>query len=527
KSFTSNMLGHCKEILTETNRKIKVTDEHEFFTQDGWKQAMNLSPNDRVAILPIYRMSDENFTQNNKIIIDDNDITNNSTGNMLINEYLLELKNKNLLPLRLNNENITVITRILGSVFSDGNLYYNNKNNYREVSFSLGTEKDVEDLKNDLGKLGFNKVHHKKEKKELNVNNRKYTINVHKVKVSSTSLWLLLKSLGAPVGDKTAASYNLPRWLMDSNHYIKREFLAAFMGGDGPKISLRLSERENKGNYNSLSLNDIEFHKTSNALISGIEFAKQLCNLFEELGVKTNKIFSENESYKNNKVIHIPFQKNFENAFLLYQNVGYRYANTKELESRYSAEFIRRILNKRSLWFNKYLEAINLNKEFGYGYRKVSTMLSLSPNTVWNWLKYEVKPTIGYHKLKFDSWLKENTKNAPDGMVWESIKEIKEVYLESVQKISMQNNHNFIANGFLAHNCGPCKAMAPLFEELSKEMKDVKFAKINVDDHPELASTYGVMGIPNFVVFKDGDVLGNIVGSMPKSSFKDELKKLI
>ena len=170
--------------------------------------------------------------KNNKIIIDDNDITNNSTGNMLINEYLLELKNKNLLPLRLNNENITVITRILGSVFSDGNLYYNNKNNYREVSFSLGTEKDVEDLKNDLGKLGFNKVHHKKEKKELNVNNRKYTINVHKVKVSSTSLWLLLKSLGAPVGDKTAASYNLPRWLMDSNHYIKREFLAAFMGGD-------------------------------------------------------------------------------------------------------------------------------------------------------------------------------------------------------------------------------------------------------------------------------------------------------
>ena len=57
------MLYHCKEILTETNRKIKVTDEHEFFTQDGWKQAMNLSPNDRVAILPIYRMSDENFTQ--------------------------------------------------------------------------------------------------------------------------------------------------------------------------------------------------------------------------------------------------------------------------------------------------------------------------------------------------------------------------------------------------------------------------------------------------------------------------------
>ena len=80
---------------------------------------------------------------------------------------------------------------------------------------------------------------------------------------------------------------------------------------------------------------------------------------------------------------------------------------------------------------------------------------------------------------------------------------------------------------FFANWCGPCKAMSPIIDEISKEMKDVKFAKINVDDYPELASTYGVMGIPNFVVFKDGDVAGNIVGSMPKSSFKDELKKLI
>ena len=42
KSFSSNMLGHCKEIITETDRKIKVTDEHEFFTQEGWKEAAKL-----------------------------------------------------------------------------------------------------------------------------------------------------------------------------------------------------------------------------------------------------------------------------------------------------------------------------------------------------------------------------------------------------------------------------------------------------------------------------------------------------
>ncbi len=78
---------------------------------------------------------------------------------------------------------------------------------------------------------------------------------------------------------------------------------------------------------------------------------------------------------------------------------------------------------------------------------------------------------------------------------------------------------------FWADWCGPCKMMAPVFEELSKELPKIKFAKLNVDDQGELAQEFGVMSIPTFIVFKDGKEIGRIIGGRGKSDFKVELLK--
>lgn len=81
-----------------------------------------------------------------------------------------------------------------------------------------------------------------------------------------------------------------------------------------------------------------------------------------------------------------------------------------------------------------------------------------------------------------------------------------------------------VAVDFWAEWCGPCKAVAPSIEELSEEMKDtVKFGKLNVDASPEIAGKYGIMSIPTILIYKDGNVAGQIVGALPK----DELKKRI
>ncbi len=77
---------------------------------------------------------------------------------------------------------------------------------------------------------------------------------------------------------------------------------------------------------------------------------------------------------------------------------------------------------------------------------------------------------------------------------------------------------------FSASWCGPCKMMIPIFEEVSKEMKDVKFTKVDVDDNPDIAQKFGVMGIPTFIVFKNGKEVDRSTGAVPKSSLKAKLE---
>ncbi|HLC86343.1 MAG TPA: thioredoxin [Candidatus Nanoarchaeia archaeon] len=84
-----------------------------------------------------------------------------------------------------------------------------------------------------------------------------------------------------------------------------------------------------------------------------------------------------------------------------------------------------------------------------------------------------------------------------------------------------------VAIDFWAEWCSPCKTMSPIFEELSKELKEAKFAKLNVDENQELASSFGVMGIPTFLVFNKGKEVGRFVGSMPKSTLKESIKGVI
>ena len=70
---------------------------------------------------------------------------------------------------------------------------------------------------------------------------------------------------------------------------------------------------------------------------------------------------------------------------------------------------------------------------------------------------------------------------------------------------------------FCAEWCGPCRMMAPVVEELEKEMgNEVKFAKINIDECPDLAEKYNVMSIPTFKCFKNGTETGTTVGVQGK-----------
>lgn len=77
---------------------------------------------------------------------------------------------------------------------------------------------------------------------------------------------------------------------------------------------------------------------------------------------------------------------------------------------------------------------------------------------------------------------------------------------------------------FWAEWCGPCKMIAPILDELSVEMaSQLKFVKVNVDENREIASQFGIRSIPTILIFKGGQVKGQMVGAMGKAQLKERL----
>lgn len=81
---------------------------------------------------------------------------------------------------------------------------------------------------------------------------------------------------------------------------------------------------------------------------------------------------------------------------------------------------------------------------------------------------------------------------------------------------------------FWASWCAPCKAIAPIVDELAAEYDGkIKVTKMNVDENPATPSKFAVRGIPTLILFKDGKVLEQKVGAVPKAQLADMLKKAL
>ena len=87
---------------------------------------------------------------------------------------------------------------------------------------------------------------------------------------------------------------------------------------------------------------------------------------------------------------------------------------------------------------------------------------------------------------------------------------------DNFQKEVLESDKTVLLD-FWASWCGPCRMVSPIVDEISAERPDIAVGKVNVDEQPELAGKFGVASIPTLVVLREGRIVRQSVGAMPKA----------
>ncbi|MGB9718307.1 MAG: radical SAM protein [Thermoproteota archaeon] len=458
----SKGLRSFRIVTKETGREIIATEEHPFYTTNGYLPLKDLKIGDRVAVYPMPQFTREKDPPPSEVIVTVDEIKK------LIKKYIPRsneaeiinvLTERSLLPLRLDNEKLPIIARLMGHLFGDGYLTLSHRRIRDSVSTVFtGTYEDLQTIRKDLEKLGFgsNKIIKKPKISKIVRYGKTHVISRKSVwmQCSSKPLWILMTALGVPIGDKAASAYHIPSWLFKAARSIKREFLAAFFGCELTKP--RVGPSGKSFFQPRFSLNKLEkLHK------NGIEFVHELRQLASEFGIKITSINNHHGPFRENGqktlCIYVLFSNSLENLLNLYGKVGYRYNKEWEILARYVFEYL--LMKKRSVlrWRALWEKALELRRA-GLSVTKIIHELGENNHraAIRRWIRYPTRTTgaaCGYDIPKFQEWLKES-KLGDEGLVWESIESIEPVEISDVRDLTTtESMHNFFANGFLVSNC--------------------------------------------------------------------------
>jgi DNA-directed RNA polymerase beta subunit/intein/homing endonuclease len=442
-SFFGRMPDKLFEITTISGRKIKATANHPFLVNNNgaceWKNLEDLASGDKLVIRNVAKHIEDA----------DETVVHISDTNVL-EHYKIELLELNLLNENLPTYKLKIIARLIGALNTDGNLNerIDKNKNYYSASFYLGEAADVYQVVDDISSLGFgnSSVQRKTTNFEDKVSGRTTTYRTWEVSNSGAFAYFMVQ-LGGFIGKKTNASRSIPNWLLTAELSIKKEFLSAFQGGDGSRLSYQKNGKTWKPHLG------ITFQTTHNDYLEDtVKYMSQIKEMFQEFKINSN--IKTTAVDDNKSKVCIVFETSSENLATYTDVINYTYCEEKRRTSSPVIEHLKiKAFNKtiRNEQYNyiienhKILKIADLILKTGLSENQIRKIISK--------IKKGIQQTNRFTTdINYEMFIRDNVCN--NGCVSVPISSIREVEPEMVYDFTTRSdNHSFVASSFVTHNC--------------------------------------------------------------------------
>jgi DNA-directed RNA polymerase beta subunit/intein/homing endonuclease len=328
------------EVETISGRKIITTDDHKYWTNQGWISPREFNYDTKVGVLiqDTYVNTDiDDYT-----IMTEFDFHETCKQKLikstLIEKHAKKLEEVNLLPLQSTSKHIPTIARIWGFLLADGSVnVYDKKHggNTPQIMACFGKYSDADQFEKDIESLGFSRVKIREATRHHPGGAIHHTFDV----THNGSFASFIVSLGITTGKRSECNHcPLPDWIINGSMQTKKEFISGFQGGDGCKIRYN----KLKHGFNVVCAN------TSNQIRpiyqdSLVCVFSQIVKMIREFGIEVTDVRVKNVKADRMEVSYKISDKK-ENLIKYFETIGYRYANHKLTESAIVVEYLKRNL---------------------------------------------------------------------------------------------------------------------------------------------------------------------------------------
>jgi DNA-directed RNA polymerase beta subunit len=463
------------KIRTISGREIIATDNHSFFTPDGFKEVKHFNQS---TLIGVDLGSGRQVDVPEKVkILDVRDFIDTCIK-YKYNQRSIDKFIKELEPWfsEVEVNKVAILAGIVGYLLADGSLTYSN--NRFTAHFAHGNEESAIQLQNDMSLLRFTngKIHKQQQTSIFGKDTDDPQEVTHNGYIHSYNgnFPTFLIALGVVHGRRTQQESSIPDFILNGHKEVKRSFLAGIFGGDGTRI--RCSNRKagtGKGinDTYTFSIGSLSMSKVPEHVDSLLDMFNDISDMLKLFGINSGPITVDKAERFGKLSINLPPSQTHENIIKFYDEIGYKYDTYKNHSSGIIVEYLKYkdIQNEKRF---KDVRCIQQKIDEGLSNKQISLEHNLPMSTVNNLRVTHAKNGIikvrhGFKDyMKIDEFLKKIQEREGTNTIFvpiESITEYTESNMIADITVEDQNCHDFFGNGFLSINCSMGKQSISIY----------------------------------------------------------------